>query len=76
MQVCRAVGLDGLAQTLRLAAGQVRPVIPELKTGISASYRLAANGSLQRMVRQTVFPPAQAGPGRRAEIGGPGPQDR
>ena len=49
MQVCRAVGLDGLAQTLRLAVGQGRPVIPGLVTGVAVSYRFGTNGSLQRM---------------------------
>ena len=56
MQVCRAVGLDGLAQTLQLAAHQVRPVIPELVTGIAVSYRFGANGSLQRMERFATLP--------------------
>ncbi len=65
MQVCRAAGLDGLAQTLRLAAGQVRQVIPALVTGISASYRLAGNGSLQPMARSaaSLRGAAPVGPG-------------
>jgi hypothetical protein len=59
MQVCRAVGLDGLAQTLRLTADQARPVIPELVTGIAVSYRFGTSGSLQRMARQAVFRAAE-----------------
>lgn len=55
LQVCRKAGLEGLAETLRFAAGQVRPVVPALVTGISASYRLASDGSLQRMVRSTAL---------------------
>ena len=56
MQVSRAVGLEGLAETLRLSAGHVRRVIPAVVTGIAVSYRFGVNGSLQRMARSTMLP--------------------
>ena len=49
--VCRLLGVDGLAETLRQAQRESTEVKPELRTGVPLSYRVAADKrSLVRMI--------------------------